>query len=183
MKAHCLVLCATILGGGLAMSAAAAENDYAPQAHPDQLFRSRELSLDLFGSVSVGQQTIDHLTGNRVADDGRLGAGAGLNYYFTRNVGLGVDAYSEDTDHYFVDKTSVSLLVRFPFEQVHLAPYLFGGGGRQFDPEELWFGQVGGGLEVRVTHNWGLFADARYMMLDKGADNVGLGRLGIRLAL
>lgn len=38
------------------------------------LFRGHELSLDLFGSLSVGQTTIDDFSGDRVKDEGRMGA-------------------------------------------------------------------------------------------------------------
>jgi hypothetical protein len=150
--------------------------------HAQPLFREQELQLDLFGTLSVGQETLDDITRDRVTDDGRLGAGVGLNYFFSRNVGFGADAYTENANHCIVDNASGNLIVRFPFEGVQLAPYVFGGGGRQFDPEELWFAQFGGGLEVRVTPSWGLFADARYMFLEDDADCRGLGRLGLRFA-
>lgn len=145
------------------------------------LFRDREFSVDLFGSVSVGQETLDDLTGERFTDDGRLGAGVGLNYYLLRYVGIGADAYTENTARTFVDNASGNLLLRFPIESAHLAPYIFGGGGRQFDPDELWFGQVGGGLDVRITAHVALFADVRYVMPEKDAENFGVGRLGLRI--
>jgi len=144
------------------------------------LFRANEASLDLFGSVSVNQETIDHISGERVKDDGRLGLGLGGNYFITRHLGLGADAYTENTQHSFVDNTSASLIVRIPFDAIHLAPYVFGGAGYQFDPSGLWFAQLGGGLEVRIARHVGLFVDARYMFTD-GTENVGLGRLGLRL--
>ena len=86
------------------------------------LFRANELSLDLFGSLSVGQEVLQDISADRVKDDGRLGAGLGLNYFFTRFVGVGADAYSENTSHSFVDTASANLIVRFPFEGAHLAP-------------------------------------------------------------
>jgi hypothetical protein len=72
------------------------------------------------------------------------------------------------------------LIARFPIGESGFAPYVFGGGGRQFDPIELWFGQVGGGLEFRFTPNVGLFTDVRYVLTD-GAEDHGLARLGVRL--
>lgn len=144
------------------------------------VFRSHELSFDLFGSVSVGQETIDGLSGERVVDDGRLGAGAGVNYYFTPYLGFGADLYTENTDDHVVDNGSANLLLRLPFESIRLAPYVYGGGGRQFDPQERWFGQFGGGLDIRVTRHWGLFTDVRYVMVD-AASNFGVGRLGVRI--
>jgi len=144
------------------------------------LFRANEASLDAFGTVSVGQQTINHISGDRVRDNGRLGAGLGANYFFTRNIGLEGDAYTENAGHSFVDDASGSLVLRLPLEGIHLAPYIYGGGGRQFDPNEAWFGQAGVGLEVRFTHDFGLFADARYVLPEK-IDNFGVFRVGVRL--
>jgi len=51
-------------------------------------YRAKELSLDLFGSASIGQTTINHLSGDRISQDARLGAGGGLNYFFSRNIGI-----------------------------------------------------------------------------------------------
>jgi hypothetical protein len=147
----------------------------------DQLFMANELDLDLFGSISVNQDTINNISGKRVADDGRLGAGAGLSYFPIRYLGFGADAYTENTGHNFVDNASGNLILRLPIETVHLAPYVFGGGGRQFDPVYAWFGQAGVGLDIRVTRHWGFFADARYVM-PQHIDNFGVGRVGLRIA-
>jgi hypothetical protein len=147
----------------------------------DLLFRAHETSLDLFGSVSVGQETINNISSDRIEDNGRLGAGLGLNHFFTRHVGFGADAYTENAGHSFVDNTSGNLIVRFPFESIHLAPYVYGGAGYQFDPSGLWFGQAGGGLEFRFSKQVGLLADARYVFTD-GTQNFGVARLGLRLA-
>ncbi len=175
MKHHFLPVFAVILAASVPVLA-----EHSVHQTGD-LFRAQEFSVDIFGSLSVGQETIDDISGSRVKDDGRLGAGAGVNYFFTRNFGIGADAYSENTHDEFVDKASANLIVRFPFETAHLAPYVFGGGGRQFDPNEMSFGQIGTGLEVRVNSMWAIFTDVRYMFMDKGADDIGLGRLGIRL--
>jgi len=149
-------------------------------SYPDSLFQANDVSLDLFGSVSIGQQTINHISRERVEDNGRLGLGLGGNYFFTRYLGIGGDAYTENTQHSFVDNASGNLIARFPIDVIHLAPYVYGGGGYQFDPEGLAFGQIGGGLEFRFAKQIGLFADARYVFTD-GTQNFGLGRLGLRL--
>jgi hypothetical protein len=160
---------------------------YSTTHPPDQdvirppLFRAHETSLDLFGSLSIGQDTINNISGERVKDDGRLGAGIGVTYFMSYNLGVGVEAYTENTDKSFVDNTSANVYYRFPFPQAHLAPYVFGGAGHQFDPTDLWFAQVGAGLELRFTHLIGMFADIRYVFTD-GARNIGVGRLGARFA-
>jgi hypothetical protein len=146
----------------------------------EHVFLAHETTLDLFGSLSVGQETIDNLSRERVEDNGRLGAGVGLNHFVSRHVGVGLDAYTENTQHSFVDNASANLIIRFPFDSVHLAPYAFGGAGYQFDPTGLWFGQAGGGLDVRFTKKLGLFVDARYVFTDE-TQNFGVGRLGLRI--
>ena len=155
----------------------AASEDY----RSGDLFRASELSLDLFGTGSVGEDDLDPISGDRLRRDGRLGAGVGLNYFFTRHVGVGAEAYTEDTQGHFVDAASGNLIVRFPIESVRLAPYVFGGGGQQFDPAETCFAQGGAGVEVRVTPNIGFFADGRYQFISDSSD-AGLGRLGVRFS-
>lgn len=144
-----------------------------------ELYRSQELSFDIFASGSVGQQTINNITGDTLRHDGRFGAGLGLNYFFHRNVGIGGDVYSDDFKQHFVDSTSGNLIFRFPIGESGLAPYLFGGGGHQFDRVQQDFGQAGAGLEFRVAHNLGFFVDARYVIPDK-TDNYGVARAGLR---
>jgi len=151
----------------------------APGENASSWYKDQELSLDFFGSGSVGQQTIDHLSGSRVSDNVRLGLGVGVNYFFTRYVGVGADAYTEDTDHFFVDSTSANVIGRLPIGNSGLAPYIFGGVGHQFDRTEQWFGQFGAGVEVRFHANWAIFGDIRYVVADR-TDNYGLGRMGVR---
>ena len=43
----------------------------ARTAHADEsFFRANEASIDLFGTVSIGQETINHISGNRVRKSG-----------------------------------------------------------------------------------------------------------------
>ncbi len=144
-------------------------------------YRAQETSLDFFTTGSINQQTIDDLTGLRYDEDVNFGLGVGLNHFFTRNIGIGVETYSEDTERHFLDQASASLIVRFPLGESCFAPYAYLGGGRQFDPIELSFAQVGAGLEFRFTPNVGVFLDARYVFTD-AADDHALARLGLRLA-
>lgn len=144
-----------------------------------ELYRANELSFDMFASGSIGQQTINNITGDRLRHDGRLGAGLGLNYFFHRNVGIGGDVYSDDFNQHFVDSTSGNLILRFPISDSGVAPYLFGGGGHQFDRVDQDFGQVGAGLEFRFASHLGCFLDARYVLAEK-TDNYGVARAGLR---
>ncbi len=151
--------------------------------HYDQgdLYREHELSVDLFGSGSLGKYTIEHLSESRIRHDFRGGAGAGLNYFITRNIGVGAEAYSENTGGVFVDSASVNLIVRFPLGQGGFAPYAFGGGGHQFEGAKAWFVQAGGGVEYRFTPRIGTFMDVRFVLPDE-TKYYGVGRLGVRLA-
>lgn len=167
------------LAGTLALAALPALADH--NTPEDSLFRAHETSLDLFGSVSVGQETINHISKDRVRDNGRVGAGIGLNYFFDRYVGIGGDAYTENAGHSFVDSASANLILRIPIDSIHLAPYAYGGGGYEFDARELWFGQAGAGVELRFTKKFGIFADARYVFTE-GAKDYGVGRVGLRLS-
>ena len=144
-------------------------------------YRAHELSLDAFATGSVGKYTIEHLSGSRIRQHGELGAGLGMNYFFTRNVGVGADLYSENNTGALIDSVSVSLIARLPIGQGGLAPYVFGGGGRQFDRLDAWFAQFGAGLEYRFTPCVGVFLDAR-AVLPEETKYYGLARLGFRFA-
>lgn len=143
------------------------------------LFTAREYSIDLFGSAAVGQQTIEHLSGLKVNRDFRLGAGVGVNYFLTRYVAIGADAYTENTSHSFIDSTSVNVIGRLPLGHSGFAPYIFGGIGRVFDANEAWFGQGGAGIEFRFNRKVGVFLDGRYVFPD-GLTHYGVGRMGMR---
>ena len=145
------------------------------------LYRANEISIDLFGSGSIGKYTINNPSTTRIRDNGQLGAGAGLSYFFTRNLGVGVEAYSENTTGTFIDSASGNLTLRFPIGNTGLAPYAFGGGGQQFDRLKLTFGQAGGGLEYRFTPTLGIFSDAR-LVWPTETQYFGVVRLGVRLS-
>ena len=144
-------------------------------------YRAQEFSIDVFGSGSIGQQTINNITGSRIEHNGRLGAGAGMNYFITRCFGIGGDAYTEDTAHDFVDSASGNLIGRLPIGDTGIAPYIFGGGGYQFDQVSQKFAQGGGGVEFRFAKHMGFFVDARYVFADR-TQNYGVGRAGLRVS-
>jgi hypothetical protein len=145
----------------------------------NDFYRDHEFSIDAFASGSLGEEIIDHISGDRIKRNGRLGAGAGLNIFFSRYVGIGGDAYSEDTSGRFVDYASGNLILRFPIINTGIAPYIFGGGGYQFDRVTQRLAQGGGGIEFRFAQHVGFFVDARYVFADK-TDHYGVGRAGLR---
>ena len=144
-------------------------------------YRQCEFSLQGFGTASLGESTLDHLSGANVRHNARLGAGVGINYFITRFVGIGAEAYSENTDGVFVDSASANLTLRLPIGDSGLAPYIFGGGGHQFGMTKQWFGQAGAGVEYRFTPHIGVFVDARGVAPAE-TKFYGVGRFGMTYA-
>lgn len=165
------------IGGTILLLAAASAQAQATDAA--DYYQSSELSFDGFGTGSDGSYTIDHPSNNRIRQNTQGGAGAGVNYFFTRYIGLGVEAYSENTTGVFIDNASGNLILRLPLGQSGFAPYVFGGGGHQFDAAKLWFGQAGGGLEYRFTQHVGIFVDARAVWPNE-TKYYGVARAGLR---
>ena len=144
-------------------------------------YRCNELSVDAFGTGSLGEYTLQHLSGPRARQDVQFGVGAGINYFITRNIGIGADAYSQNTTGAFIDSASASLILRFPLGQSGFAPYAFGGGGQQFEMAEATFAQAGAGMEYRFSPHVGVFIDARGVLPNESR-YYGVGRFGLRFA-
>lgn len=142
-------------------------------------FRGNELSFDVFGTAMVTKDVLDHWSGTRVADETRLGLGFGVNYFITRYIGVGADAWTENPQHAFVDYASGSAIIRLPIESLSMAPYVYGGGGYQWDLVEQSFAHAGAGVEFRLAKHAGIFLDGRYVFADKTQD-YAVGRAGIR---
>ncbi|HEX4120298.1 MAG TPA: hypothetical protein VH619_06770 [Verrucomicrobiae bacterium] len=147
---------------------------------PD-LYHAQEWSLDVFGTGTVGEHTLEHFNHHNVRHDGRLGLGVGANYFPCRYLGFGVDAFSESTSGNVVQDVSGEIIGRLPIGNTPLAPYAFIGGGRQFEDYYQWEGHVGIGLEVRFVQHVSFFLDARYVMTQT-SPNYGLGRAGFRFS-
>jgi len=144
-------------------------------------YRPSELSVDAFGTASLGKYSIEHISNTRIRHNTRLGAGVGISYFINRNIGIGGEVYSEDTNGSLIDSASANLILRFPLGQSGFAPYVFGGGGHQFDMAKLWFIQLGAGMEYRFPPQIGAFVDARYVLPDE-TKYYGVARLGLRFA-
>ena len=151
------------------------------------LFTANELSLDLSGSYIAHEGEFHDLfktdiKGNR----GRWGGNVGLNYFFTRNLGIGGDfnlAPNGSGGGEVLDQALGSLILRFPIDPTGFAPYILGGGGRGLDNTWQWLFHVGGGLEYRFNPVTGIFADARFIWSEHRDDsNAILFRTGLRIA-
>jgi hypothetical protein len=186
MKKWQQCMMAAILGSLGAAYGANADDSTITNSQPNtsadySFYRTQELSIDLFGSGTLNEQTIDHISGDSVQHNGRLGLGAGANYFFTRYIGVGGDFYTENTEHIFVDSASGNLIGRLPIGDTGIAPYIFGGAGHEFYQVEQTFGQAGAGVEFRFAQHIGFFIDARYVFADR-TDDYGVGRAGLRLS-
>lgn len=143
------------------------------------LYTAKETSFDMFASYLKAERGVTHLFGTGIGH-GSMGGGIGLNYFMTRNVGIGTDINIPNNGGTFVQEQSVNLTLRWPMGSSGAAPYVFGGGGRQYKPIDEWIGQVGVGLEYRSYHKLGIFADARYAWGDTHSSDSLLLRGGLR---
>ncbi len=150
--------------------------DYAPPAVP--CFQNRELQLDAFGSY-----TNSHENTLRPGDQDGFGGGLALNYFFIRNVGIGLDGNVFDADVNGLWDVTTRLIFRFPIESLCLAPYAFGGGGWEVDGESNGTLHAGGGLEFRATPKLGFFGEGRYTWTGFFADGHNLDAVQIRAGI
>src|SRR5438046_2991162 len=117
-----------LIGGTLLMLATMSSpgadivtSDPGSRGDLNDLYRASELSVDGFGTMSLGKYTLDHPSNARVRHNARLGVGAGLNYFVTRNVGVGAEVYAEDKVGALIDSGSVNLILRLPSDDGGLA--------------------------------------------------------------
>jgi hypothetical protein len=150
---------------------------------PENRFPANELSLDLSGSYIAPERGLQHLFETDIRHRGKWGGNVGVNYFFLPYLGIGGNINMSDNRGAFVDQALGNLILRFPICPISVAPYIFGGGGRGFDPSWEWFADGGVGLEWRPNATTGIFTDATYMWhLKDGSVDRLLLRAGIRLA-
>lgn len=141
---------------------------------PTCKFRDFELQIDAYYSGFFGSNDSRFRTGS--------GGGFGINYFFYRYFGVGYEAqwYSNNGS---VENLPLAgnFFLRYPICAINLAPYVVvGGGGAWGQGEGIGYGNVGAGLEYRITDHIGLFADGRYFY--GGTGNVANLRSGLRIA-
>jgi hypothetical protein len=143
-------------------------------------YPANQLTLDMFGSYikdfhDFGDQ-FDHNWRH-----GQFGGGAGVNYFFSKYAGIGADSFTYDEGEFFKN-VSGNVYLRLPIESIGIAPYIFGGGGRDFNPVAEWHEDAGVGLEYRFSRHVGIFSDIRYIWEGKTA-NASLVRVGVQFGL
>jgi hypothetical protein len=149
----------------------------------EPLFKDREFQLGDYALYSVGNgPTHVGLFRNHA-----WGEGGEANFYFTRYLGIGAEysgsyaVESPDTNrgrfsNHQVDLDHVggNLFFRWPIESLHLAPYVYLGGGEDFGDRKWASAHAGLGFEYRIFQHFlprlfperlGFFVDARWSYL------------------
>jgi hypothetical protein len=153
------------------------------EKHPDgHLFNANELTLDAFGTYLNPERRIKSIFNTSIRK-GTWGGGVGANYFWSRDVGLGVETSFQDGGAKFVDHVGGNLMVRFPFDVIRTAPYIMAGGGYKWNPRGSWFVDLGPGLEFRFNKHLGVFGDASYIFLDKVSPGGTKDQLYFRVGL
>jgi hypothetical protein len=123
-------------------------------------FGDREWNFDLWGSYA--------LTGNEYRDDRYLqadhafGGGLGVNYFFTRYLGVGLQGSALEAHEDAFGAINGNFIFRYPIPNSCWAPYVFTGGGVLFN---------GSNVADRV-------AAARFAAARKSSDSELVGDFG-----
>lgn len=105
-------------------------------------------------------------------------AGIGVNYFLTRNFGLGVSTAVGNLNGPLIDNVSLRGIYRVPIEKTAL--YGYGGSTRLLKREE-WTIDLGVGAEHRFSPNFGPFIEAGMVKLLKHSAEA-TGRVGLRVS-
>jgi hypothetical protein len=159
---------------------------------PVTCFGDHEFQIDTFGQASFGSSDKTGLF-----RDTAWGGGIGLNYFFHRNIGLGVDAAwlsakestlggNTNAERTVLHNFSGSIIFRLPIDSACLAPYAYVGGGYHVDGENWASAHGGVGIEYRcVPNKVGIFVDGRWTYLGDRFEQSDLNfwtvRAGVRL--
>ena len=129
------------------------------------LFKENEWSLSFYG---------DYV--DRGHDD--VGLGFGGVYFLNTYFGVGASTHWEHFDDKAVENLSGEVYLRYPLQNLPLAPYVLGGAGHSWE-EHQWFGLLGFGADYRLNERWGLFGDYQRLFNDRTDDRNFL-RFGAR---
>lgn len=166
------LLCGIVVASGAYAGTSSKEFKTITVEEPLCRFRDTEFQVDAFYSGIIGSHGSKVGTGS--------GGGVGLNFFFAKYFGIGYEAFwtgSGNGEHF---PTGGNAFFRYPICSLNLAPYAMVGGGAAFNGNPKGYGNVGGGLEYRITDNIGLFADGRYFY--GGVGNLANIRSGLRFA-
>lgn len=145
----------------------------------ESYYHANEFSADVFGYLRT-----------RDFDNERTGVGLGLNYFYTVNWGLGVEASAGDMSATFVESARLNLIYRIPINRS--AIYLFAGAGADFcvppivssdesgGEGEVFAFDFGAGAEHRFSEHLGVFADVRFDKPEHQSAQA-IARAGVRI--
>jgi hypothetical protein len=165
------------------------------------LYNAGEWQVDLFGAYAFTDDDNRRLIGDDV-----FGGGLGINYYITRNFGIGLEGSLFDTEGDILGTGFFNVMLRFPIAETGLAPYIFGGAGVSFNADDLdsddfedardrleddddprstddvlFLAHAGAGLEYRFSLRTSIFADARYTWCEEDDADFAVARAGIKV--
>jgi len=171
MKIKCIW--GIVMGLMLVLSAArgADWNDrWAYDKNMDDKFRAPDFTVDLFGTWANKDRF--------GADDDNFGGGLGFTFFFIRYLGISADSYIEEWKLPY--RANASLVARIPVGQSGLAPYAFGGGGRQWKYVTQYTAHAGAGLQLKLNPYTALFGDWRRVFPEE-TDDHHLVRFGLNV--
>jgi hypothetical protein len=165
-----------------------------PPYYADQEFSVQIFGLGAWRTSSSGGSGIT-LPGGRTiggrdvfGGSGRAGGGGEVQYFFTRNFGIGLEGAGYALDHVSAGSVAGNVYVRAPLNDCsRWAPYIMGGIGGLFagsydlsiddhsfssNSTDRFEEHVGAGIEVRITQKIGAFVDGRYVFVDGDHDRV-----------
>jgi hypothetical protein len=165
-----------LLAGAASLLAASGvqAQDWNPLSfEPDSaIFSEKELSLDFFGFGSTHNR---HGSGQ-----GAWGPGVGVNYFLTENLGFGADTYADAFRAPY--QLNASIIGRLPLGDKGLpglAPYAYGGFGREWHYSPQWIPYIGAGVEYRFNAHTAAFTDLRGVF-PLQTENAVVWRFGLR---
>ncbi len=172
-------LLALLLLPAASHAGSATESKSTPEPQP--CYRDNEFTLDVFGGYFTAETRL-----NGVNADHGWGGGIGLNYFFHRYYGVGVEGSAFAVDERVNKFVNLNTYLRFPVEgRICFAPYLFAGGGWEFSPvHDNIHGHAGLGVDFRITSKMSIFTDARYTWTGgpRVNNDFGLFRTGLSFA-
>ena len=177
----------------LAIVLATAATSFAGQAVSKKVVVPAETCRFHSNEWQIDSSTVGLLGNSGGQSKEGLGGNLGVNYFFSKFVGIGVDnsvgserntGQSGFDGLQAFDSLQANLLLRYPICAWNLAPYAMLGGGATWGPTSQGDGNVGGGLEYRFMSNLGLFADCRWLYGGNTGNHLSqaMPRIGFRLS-
>jgi len=123
---------------------------------PPELCFGPGFSVGIFAGGFLPRHTFDEY-------DDALGGGALAEYFFDEHFGIQVSygAFATSATQHLI---MGDLVVRFPFHDICVAPYILVGGGAQLDSTNYGIFHAGAGIEFKFSRGDGpsIFADGTY---------------------